>query len=86
MIEIHRPVYKHWVIYVGDGHVVHVTTTGKDELFVKHQLYVRRGNKKQLMALLISICFPLNHNISDLHSLSKGMWTASVNYSVVTLS
>ncbi|KAF6334082.1 hypothetical protein mRhiFer1_014084 [Rhinolophus ferrumequinum] len=28
MIEIRRPVYKHWVIYVGDGLVVHVTTTG----------------------------------------------------------
>nr|XP_019569512.1 PREDICTED: retinoic acid receptor responder protein 3-like isoform X1 [Rhinolophus sinicus] len=28
MIEIHRPVYKHWVIYVGDGHVVHVSYAG----------------------------------------------------------
>lgn len=42
MIEIHRPVYKHWVIYVGDGNVVHVSYAGKDELFVKHQLYVEK--------------------------------------------
>lgn len=28
MIEINRPVYKHWVIYVGDGNVVHVNYAG----------------------------------------------------------
>lgn len=34
MTAVSRGVYKHWAIYVEDGRVVHVTISGKDELFV----------------------------------------------------
>ncbi|KAM6158142.1 phospholipase A and acyltransferase 3-like [Rhynchocyon petersi] len=27
LIEIFRPGYQHWAIYIGDGYVVHLTTT-----------------------------------------------------------
>ncbi|NXM51092.1 HRSL1 enzyme, partial [Gymnorhina tibicen] len=28
LIEIKRPGYQHWALYVGGGYVIHVTTTG----------------------------------------------------------
>ncbi|NXQ39068.1 HRSL1 enzyme, partial [Catharus fuscescens] len=28
LIEIDRPLYQHWALYIGDGYVVHVTDQG----------------------------------------------------------
>ncbi|NWT13381.1 HRSL1 enzyme, partial [Vireo altiloquus] len=30
LIEIKRGGYQHWALYVGDGYVIHVTTTGEN--------------------------------------------------------
>ncbi|NXM66479.1 HRSL1 enzyme, partial [Serilophus lunatus] len=32
LIEIKRPLYDHWALYVGDGYVIHVTTVDGETL------------------------------------------------------
>ena len=37
LVEIFRPDFQHWAVYVGDGYVVHVTPPGKDRFVFKHK-------------------------------------------------
>ncbi|NWU37791.1 HRSL1 enzyme, partial [Hylia prasina] len=51
LIEIDRPLYQHWALYVGDEYVIHVTDEGAPSLSVSTTaIYTRRAKvKKQLL-------------------------------------
>ncbi|NWV66588.1 HRSL1 enzyme, partial [Malurus elegans] len=53
LIEIKRPGYQHWALYVGDGYVIHVTATDEKALAVSTSavtiLTKRATVKKELL-------------------------------------
>ncbi|NXD49525.1 HRSL1 enzyme, partial [Corvus moneduloides] len=53
LIEIDRPLYQHWALYVGDGYVINVTPVdeGAPSLFVSTtSIFTRKAKvKKQLL-------------------------------------
>ncbi|XP_063264786.1 phospholipase A and acyltransferase 3-like [Prinia subflava] len=51
LIEIFRPVYQHWALYVGDGYVIHVTDEGDSSVLGSSSSMsaIRAKVKKELL-------------------------------------
>ncbi|XP_059711456.1 phospholipase A and acyltransferase 1-like [Haemorhous mexicanus] len=59
LIEIDRPGYQHWALYVGDGYVIHVTDEGASSISLSSSsIHAKRAKvKKQLLKVVVE-----NHN------------------------
>ncbi|NWR98192.1 HRSL1 enzyme, partial [Motacilla alba] len=55
LIEIDRPLYQHWAIYVGDGYIVHVTDEGASSVWLcSSSIRATRAKvKKQLLEVVV---------------------------------
>ncbi|XP_032924734.1 phospholipase A and acyltransferase 1-like [Catharus ustulatus] len=52
LIQIYRPFYQHWALYVGDGYIVHLTPVENGEVLTSI-FNTRAKVKKQLLKVVV---------------------------------
>ncbi|NWZ98074.1 HRSL1 enzyme, partial [Nesospiza acunhae] len=70
LIEIDRPLYQHWALYMGDGYVINLTPVGKKHLKLGIQtvpVFIRKVKKQHLEEVVQNNTWCVNNESDQCH-------------------